>query len=344
MIIGPGGLKYSGIVGTGGIGAGKFFMLRGDHTLGREESRSGQFLDINDYCKQHIILYYIKILLGRSFRVCPVGKIGDDDTGRRLFEEMAEAGFEMDLVKKEVGVSTLFSFCYSYPDGSGGNLTTDNSASALVDGTYIGLAEEIMRKLGRKGMVMAAPEVPLAARARLLSLGKSHGLFCSASFTSGEVAEVMNSDLPGNTDLLAINIDEAAAFAGMSAENDNVEDIVQKAVMKLRELNGDIMVTVTAGRRGSWCSAVSGTTYLKASETVAKSTAGAGDAFFGGFLAGLALGLKPDEAQQLATLVAGLSVCSPHTINKNTDRKSLKEFSASQDAGLSDKILKFLGG
>src|SRR5665647_3611099 len=86
-------LRFTGIIATGGIGSGKFFQLNGNHTLGREESRSGHFLDIRDYCKQHIILHYIKVLLGPSFSVIPVGKIGDDDIGQILYNEMNETGF-----------------------------------------------------------------------------------------------------------------------------------------------------------------------------------------------------------------------------------------------------------
>jgi len=64
----PNKMRFTGVIGTGGIGAGKFFVLNGNHTLGREESRNGHFLDIHDYCKQHIILYYIRKLLGK--RLC----------------------------------------------------------------------------------------------------------------------------------------------------------------------------------------------------------------------------------------------------------------------------------
>lgn len=41
-------LRYTGLLGTGGIGSGKIFKLHGDHTLGREESRSGHFLDVKE--------------------------------------------------------------------------------------------------------------------------------------------------------------------------------------------------------------------------------------------------------------------------------------------------------
>ena len=50
---------YKAMIGAGGIGSGMFFKLNGDHTLGREESRSGYFLDQKDYCKLHIISHYV---------------------------------------------------------------------------------------------------------------------------------------------------------------------------------------------------------------------------------------------------------------------------------------------
>ncbi len=50
-ILAHGPLRYRAMVGTGGIGSGRFFLLQGNQSLGREESRSGRFLDQRDYCK-----------------------------------------------------------------------------------------------------------------------------------------------------------------------------------------------------------------------------------------------------------------------------------------------------
>ncbi len=63
---------------------------------------------------------------------------------------------------------------------------------------------------------------------------------------------------------------------------------------------------------------------------------------FAGIISGIALGLPLSEAQQLATLVAGLSVCSPDTINKDIDRHSLNKFLHSSEMNFSDTILKLL--
>jgi ribokinase len=338
----PRSLLYTGIIGTGGIGSGKFFVLNGDHTLGREESRSGHFLEVSDYCKQHIILHYIKVLLGPSFSVIPVGKIGDDDIGQILFNEMSETGFDMNRVEKVPHVSTLFSFCFYYPDGSGGNLTTDNSASAQVDAGFIETAVTEIEKFGTKGIIMAAPEVPLGARQKLLELGKQHGLFCTASFTTGEIRNALDGGMMANTDLIAINIDEALAVAGSHVDKTDTTYIVQSAIQKLQILNKNIMVSITAGKKGSWCWDGHQLNSFPAIRTEAISTAGAGDAFFSGILCGLTLGLHLFDAQQLASLVAGLSITSPDTIHKGVDRHSLYKFLGTSDLTFSETVIKLL--
>jgi sugar/nucleoside kinase (ribokinase family) len=335
-------LLFRGIIGTGGIGSGKFFVLNGNETLGREESRSGHFLNINDYCKQHIILHYIKVLMGADFPVIPVGRVGDDDTGRILYDEMKETGFVMDLVDKMPGVSTLFSFCFSYPDGSGGNLTTDNSASSWIDPVYIEKAYEKIKSLGSKGIIVAAPEVPVESRIRLLELGKENGLFCSASFTSREIRQAVESELMSKVDYIAVNIDEASALADDNTDNTDSRAVVYAAIQKLKKNNRNIMVSVTVGKHGSWCWDGNNLNFFEAIETSAVSTAGAGDAFFSGILTGLALGLHIFEAQQLASLIAGLSVTSPHTIYKGIDRHSLKKFIKTSDIKFSETVTKLL--
>ena len=338
----PHKLLYTGIIGTGGIGSGKFFVLNGDHTLGREESRSGHFLEVSDYCKQHIILHYIKVLLGNSFKVIPVGRIGDDDIGQILFNEMRETGFEMKRVEKIPHVSTLFSFCFSYPDNTGGNLTTDNSASSKVDSDFIEKAVADIQKIGSRGIIMAAPEVPLDARKKLLELGKQHGLFCTASFTTEEIRIAMDDGIIAYTDLITINIDEASAVADNHIDKTDTASIVQSAIQNLRAVNENIMVSVTAGKKGSWCWDGNELNSFHSVKTEAISTAGAGDAFFSGIICGLALGLHLFESQQLASLVAGLSVTSPDTINKGVDRQSLNKFLKTSDMTFSEKIIKIL--
>ncbi len=337
-------LKYKGIVGTGGIGSGKFFVLNGNNTLGREESRGGHFMDVRDYCKQHIILYYVLKLMGPSFSVLPVGRIGDDDTGRLLYDELTTDGFNMKLIDKVPGKGTLFSFCFFYPDGSGGNLTTDDSASSQVDPDFIGKAIPDIQRLEKEGIILAAPEVPLEARKKLLELGKQYGLFCTASFTTGEIKQAMDEDFLKYTDLICVNMDEAAEVAGMRLEKRGSEVIVKSCIEKLRSYNISILAAITDGSQGSWFWDGHRLNRFPAIKTRSVSTAGAGDAFFSGLLCGIAIGLHLFEAQQLATLVAGVSVTSPHTINKDIDRYSLKKFMKNSDTLFSGSVIRLLEG
>ncbi len=343
--------RYKALIGTGGIGSGAFFALKDNHTLGREESRAGRFLDRRDYCKLHIIEHYAQNLLGAGFPVIPVGKVGDDGPGRQMLAEMKEAGLTTEYVEVAAGEQTLYSICLVYPDGAGGNLTVENSASAKVDAACIGRVEpEFARHVGT-GMTLAAPEVPMVSRAELLRLGRRHRFFNTASFTSGELRRVRTGgqiaadtglvEMLRMVDFLAINRDEAAMLAGCSAA-EPAESIAGAAVEALRSVQDDIQCSITAGHEGSWVWDGQTLSFAPAPAADVISTAGAGDAFYGGMLVGTALGLSAPESQQLATLIAAMKVTCPHTIDKSIDRDSLREFASRVNAPLSDRVRRLL--
>jgi len=337
LSVDPARLRYRALIGTGGIGSGMFFALHGNHTLGREESRSGYILDRQDYCKLHIVAHYVSALLGPAFPVIPIGKVGDDEPGRRMLQEMAAVRLDLRYVGIEPGHSTLYSICFLYPDGSGGNLTTADSASARVDPSWISRAEPDVAALGARstgahkrpqvGIALTMPEVPMAARARLLDAATHHGLYRAASFTSEELAEARDSGLLAQVDLLAANRDEAAALAGVSAEQP-VELILEAAMAAARAAHPGIMLSITAGRQGSWTWDGQNLNHVPAHQVPVAGTAGAGDAHLAGILVGLAVGLALPEAQELGALVAAMAVTSPHTINKDVDGPALSAFAA----------------
>ncbi|NMB73488.1 MAG: carbohydrate kinase family protein [Bacteroidales bacterium] len=338
----PGQLLYKGIIGTGGIGTGWFFQLNGNHTLGREESRSGRFLKIHDYCKLHIILHYVRVLMGDHFRTIPIGRVGMDEPGKTLLREMENTGFIMDYVKEDSDSSTLFSFCYYYPDGTGGNLTTDNSACSKVDESLVLEAEEEIKHMGKKGIVLAVPEVPLEARKFLLQLGKKYGAFCAASFTREEIIGNQCMQLFPYADIIALNREEAFALCGKNSSGVKMDELPENCLRILRQFNPDMIISVTCGNDGSIFSDGKETSFFPACKVKAENTAGAGDAYFAGLLSGIALGLKFSHAQQLATLVAGLSVTSKDTINKGIDRDSLREFLPKAGINISNPIQTLL--
>jgi ribokinase len=322
----PPGLRFRAMIGTGGVGSGLFFALEGNTTLGREESRGGCLLAHKDYCKLHIIAHYVKVLLGRDFSVMLSSKVGDDAIGQQLLVEMAETGLDTRYVGISPGDATLFSVCFTYPDGSGGNLTATNSATARVDAAFIERLQPEFERWAGQGIVLAAPEVSLEARLRLLELGSQYNFFNATSLTSEETRSIEALELIAHSDLVAINLDEAAALVGFSTVERPPLDIFFAAREKACALNPSLRLSVTAGMRGSWNWDGSRSTHTPAFPAQVVSTAGAGDAHLAAMLAGLATGLTLSQAQQLGALTAAVSVTSPDTIHHGLTCDALLAF------------------
>jgi sugar/nucleoside kinase (ribokinase family) len=299
------------IVGTGGIGSGMFFALRGDHTLGREESRAATLLDRHDAAKLHIVLHYVRTLLGAGADVVPVGMVGDDPPGRDAVRRMADAGLDVSAVDVSAR-PTLFSVCFQYPDGTGGNITTANSASDDVSPELVRAAWARRVHSGQNGIAVALPEVPLAARAELLRLATGAGFRRVATFVSAEIEAAV--PLLGMVDLLAVNLDEAAALAPVTRHRDAAATATA-AIGRATAANPGLHLVVTAGRHGSWAWDGRDLTHAPAPAVTAVNTAGAGDAHLAGLVVATARGLPLAAANRYAALVSGRSVTSPHTID-----------------------------
>jgi sugar/nucleoside kinase (ribokinase family) len=331
---------YDIMLGTGGIGSGTFFALSGNHTLGREESRGGTFLDQRDYCKLHIICHYVHKLAKAGFKTLPIGKVGDDAEGTRLIAEMHSEGLDLSLTTVMSGEPTLNCICLLYPDGSGGNLTVNDSASGQVIPEDINKAEPWFQKFAGRGIALAVPEVPLPARVELLSLAGKHNCLRAASFASEEMDLVRESSLLKQVDLLAINLDEAAHLAGLGTEGD-AETIVKKVATTLGQQYPQLRLSITAGAIGSWTYDGTALHFIATPQVAVESAAGAGDAHFSGILAGLAAGLKLADAQWLGILAGAMSVTSPHTIHPGIDRASLYSFAMSKNLSLPETVTQF---
>ena len=333
--------RYDAMIGVGGIGSGSFFAIRGSETLGREESRGGRFLDQRDHCKLHIIAHYVQTLLGPKFVTLPIGMVGDDEVGRCVLAEMAETGMDTRYVAQKAGEQTLFSFCFLYPDGTGGNLTTDDSASSHVDESLIAKASPHFKRFAGRGVALAAPEVPLDARAAMLRLGTEHGFFRAASFTAQEMPVVTERGLLRDVDVVGLNSAEAAAGLGLP-QAAPTEDVVRAWADSFCSENPEVCVSITGGVRGSWVLHLGQISHHPAFKANVQNTAGAGDAHLAALIVGAIAGLSSADAQTLAALVASLSVESRHTINPEVGRASLTEFAQRQSVPIPPAVLALL--
>lgn len=350
---------YRCLVGVGGIGAGIFFALEGNHDLGRNESRLARLLDVRDYCKLHIVAHYPAVLLGARddrgpFHVLPVGKVGVDEVGRRLRAEMEKAGMDVRFVDAVPGRPTLLSVCFQYPDGSGGNVTTADSAAALVTERDVDLVE---RWLSPRSIALAVPEVPLAVRRHLLRRAGERGALRAASLATAEVEEARDTGFLSLVDLLALNEDEAAALAGTPFAPEAPDPFLRRLADAALALAPGMRLVVTAGPCGAYAFDGGGWAYTPALPVPVSSTAGAGDALLGGLLAGLAAGLpfagtgatrtslaeSPlATALDLGALVAAFKVTSPHTIPPDLSLDSLLTFAREHGLRFSEDFVRLL--
>lgn len=340
--IDPSTRRYDALIGTGGIGAGSLFLLRGNHTLGREESRGGKYLDARDYCKLHIIEHYVKVLSGPDFPVFAIGKIGEDEVGERIYQEMKEVGLNVGYVHHSPGDKTLFGFCFLYPDGTGGNLTTDESACTKVDAAFIQSATPVFSAFANRFIALAAPEVPLDARHELLKLTRRFKGFAVASFTAGEIVEAATLGILSLVDLIAINIEEAAALADIKSDREDPLPVVEAVLIKLKEQNPNMWASVTAGKLGSWSWDGKELAHADAFPAQVQSSAGAGDAHIAGIISGLVAGVTLQQAQLLGSIAASYSVTSPHTIHPHMSRDNILELANHSNKNIDPVIRKLL--
>ena len=349
---------YRRLVGVGGIGAGIFFALEGDHDLGRNESRPGRLLDVRDYCKLHIVAQYPTVLLGARedrgpFHVVPVGKVGIDEVGLRLRAEMERAGMDVRFVDAVPGRPTLLSVCFQYPDGSGGNVTTIDSAASLVRDGDIDVVE---RWLSPSAIALAAPEVPLPVRRHLLRRATEKGALRVASLTTAEIPQALETGFLSVVDLLSLNEDEAAAVVGQRLAAEAPEPVLGRLAETALAAHPGMRLIVTAGAHGvfafdgSW-------THVPTLPVHVVSSAGAGDALLGGVLAGLAAGLpfagtaahratlasRPiASALDLGALVAAFKVTSPHTIPPDLSLDAVLDFARENGVTFGDGLRRLL--
>jgi sugar/nucleoside kinase (ribokinase family) len=242
------------------------------------------------------------------------------------------------FVEAVAGRPTLFSVCFQYPDGSGGNLTTSESAATAL------VPEDVDRlgpMLDSQAIALAAPEAPLRCRLRLLELGTSRGAFRAAAVTSAEVRDARAMGLFALVDLLSLNQDEAGELVGAPFPAGDPSPFLEACATALTALQPNIRVVVTAGRRGAWGFAQGRWDHCPALPVRVVSTAGAGDALLGGVLAALAAGVpfivpgpprsalaeRPlQSALDLGACLAAFSVTSPHTIHPDTTLGTLTLF------------------
>jgi sugar/nucleoside kinase (ribokinase family) len=338
---------YRNLIGVGGLGTGMLFALEGDHTLGRNESRAGHLLDAHDYCKLHIVIHYVAKLLGAHpsgtpFHVLPVGRVGDDAAGQMVLSDMRNVGIDTTLVYRTKDKPTLLSVCFQYPDGTGGNITTNNSAAAALTESDLEQAAEFLEANGPNTISLAVPEVSLGTRQQFLKIASDAKSFRVASFVSAEIALARDGGMLEMVDLLALNESEAGILAGCPYSAETPEPFLEAFQFLTSDSKRNLKIVVSVGKHGAYGFANGQTAFCPAPAVPVASTAGAGDALLGGVISALAAGvpfIRTDKywvqdstrtslatALEFGVVLASYTVSSPHTIHPCVSLDNLSKF------------------
>jgi sugar/nucleoside kinase (ribokinase family) len=254
-------------------------------------------------------------LLGGRALFC--GQVGRDQMGRMYGARLQDSCGGHALVWTE-GLAT--GKCLSIISASDAQRTmvTDLGAAVALDrlGDFAGALTE--SRIGHfEGYMLMGPEsraLVLEGMRRVREAGGLVSLDVSDPHVVGAVPDTVRQVVRDHVDVVFLNADEAATLTGRPA---------REAVHVVAEELGVHTTIVKLGREGSLV-LQDGTLHPIEIEPVrAVDTTGAGDAYAGGFLYGLARGWDPDRCGALASAVAALTVSQIGAVVK--DRVALEE-------------------
>ena len=173
--------------------------------------------------------------------------VGADEAGERLLGEMAEVGLNLRYVGP---IGKPANALRVVPDlsrrCSGGNVTENDSACAAVDAGWIAQAEPEFARFSGVGIALGAARSAVGGASKVAGVGHDERFPADRILHDRRDPGAPAGELH-DVDLLALNLDEAAALVGVSAEGSDSEAVVRAASGRL---GPEVWLSVTAGARG----------------------------------------------------------------------------------------------
>lgn len=239
-----------------------------------------------------------------------ISKLGQDDFAKLALETWAGAGVtpHVDQV-----ADTYTGAAYIFIEESSGDnaIIIAPGAAALISPADVEAQADL---IAGADVFMTQLEQPLDAAMRGLELARAAGV---ATVLNPAPAAALPDGMLALCDYVTPNETECEALTGIAV---NTEEDAARACGALRDLGVKTPI-ITMGERGAYLDGHGLVPAFNAGPVV--ETTGAGDAFNGGFAAGLAEGLSPVEAARLGCATAGLSVTRAGTAPSMPDRASV---------------------
>ena len=227
---------------------------------------------------------------------CFAGIIGDDKLGEIATDLYVAEGVDTTYLTKTSAMATGVGFIILNAAGENG-IILDMGANKLMDAAFVDRLEE---QIQRSSIVMSVLELPIAAAARAMSIGRRHGV--RTIFNPAPAAPLDDAVL-ANVDYLTPNETELRILMGL-APNDPTptEELAQQ--LKARGV-GTLIVTL--GEKGALLCADDAPILVPAIAVDVVDTTGAGDAFNSGLAVALAEGRDLLDAVRFANCAGALA-------------------------------------
>ena len=233
-------------------------------------------------------------------RTSMVGRVGNDDFGKRLLSHLRDAGVDAKYVLIDPEADSGMSVAIIDAEGDYGAVIV-SGANLRLSNKDIEEAREVIRNAQILVLQNEILEATNVATAQLAKRCRVRVILNAAP------ARPLGLDLSDNVDLLVVNAVEAEMICGVAVTS--LSAATEAAALLLKQVAN---VVVTAGGLGLAVAECGKATYAEAAHTVKLvDTHGAGDAFIGALAARWVSGVPVAEAVRFANAAAALFVSTP---------------------------------
>lgn len=230
--------------------------------------------------------------------VTMLGKVGRDEMGRRLKDNLAAAGVDVAHVAETPDAPTGMAVIYVSETGSN-SIVVIPGANGLCDRAYIEANEEL---IAAHDIIVLQLEIPYDAVFRAIQLAKKHGRL--VVLNPAPAPDSLPAEVIASLDYFTPNETEMARIAGMPVGG------TEEAVAAGRRLveAGVGTVLATLGEAGALLVTAETAQVIPTLRVEAVDTTAAGDTFNGAFVTALAEGMPEAEAIVFGNKAAAISV------------------------------------
>lgn len=225
-----------------------------------------------------------------------VGIIGEDKLGEIATDLYRAEGVDTRYLKKTPEMATGVGFIILNQAGQNG-IILDMSANKLMDAAFVDTAEA---QIARSAIVMSVLEIPVAAAARAMAVGRRHGV---PTLLNPAPAAPLDDSVLKNIDYLTPNETELRILQGLAPDDPTPTPELAKRL----QARGVKTLIVTMGEQGALVMDGGDEFYVPGISVDVVDTTGAGDAFNAGLAIALAEGKTLREAVQYAACTGALA-------------------------------------